>query len=391
VASYRTIKKLETNFNQGLNIIIGDNGSGKTNFLKLLSSIMSFSKTKLAYTSDFKCEISFYEDIVLSIKNSPQAISKDTDIDAQGDDLNYYLVDKEKSIPIQRKKDLNEYFEKHNQHSYVLIIIGHGMPGRPMLFLTEPFNGAIKINLEDDIHEQLFSLVSENLDRYFQVPFSNFLRFELVVATDKLEELKEKWEAVISGTCKYFTNIFKRCTQVSDVRVSPSFSIEWNSTTNDLAVKNLFFEFYQNDRWNVFSELSDGTKRIISILMSVVEYDSFVLSKNEFKEVVSVKRHKIVIVEEPELGINPHQLYKLMLVLKEEAKTKQIIITTHSPVTLDVLEKHELESILVCTYNSKEGTLISPLTSKEREKAAKYIEEVGYLSTYWSHSELQRN
>jgi predicted ATP-dependent endonuclease of OLD family len=39
----------------------------------------------------------------------------------------------------------------------------------------------------------------------------------------------------------------------------------------------------------------------------------------------------LFMLEEPELGIHPHQLQLLMNYIKAQAKEKQIILTTHSP------------------------------------------------------------
>ncbi len=60
--------------------------------------------------------------------------------------------------------------------------------------------------------------------------------------------------------------------------------------------------------------LSDGTVNITAIVMSLF-----------FQE------HKVVVIEEPERGIHPSLIQRLISLMKEASEKIQIIITTHSP------------------------------------------------------------
>ena len=103
------------------------------------------------------------------------------------------------------------------------------------------------------------------------------------------------------------------------------------------------------------------------------------------------KREKtgIVLVEEPELGIHPHQFNLIMEFLLEESNHKQIFITTHSPLALNHLKETQLNQILVTEYNLKKGTLIKHLNQAQTKKAKSYMKEVGFLSDYWMISDLE--
>jgi len=96
----------------------------------------------------------------------------------------------------------------------------------------------------------------------------------------------------------------------------------------------------------------------------------------------------IILLEEPELGIHPHQLHQLMQFIKEQSREKQIILTTHSPQVLDVLEPDELDRVIICHYDSKKGTQLRHLTEKEINKAKKYMKD-DFLSDYWRFSNLE--
>ena len=98
---------------------------------------------------------------------------------------------------------------------------------------------------------------------------------------------------------------------------------------------------------------------------------------------------KAILLEEPELGIHPHQLHQLMQFIKEQSREKQIILTTHSPQVLDVLGPDELDRVIICHSDPKNGTQLSHLTEKEIAKAKKYMKEEAFLSDYWRFSDLE--
>jgi predicted ATPase len=98
----------------------------------------------------------------------------------------------------------------------------------------------------------------------------------------------------------------------------------------------------------------------------------------------------LILIEEPELGIHPHQFNLLLDFLREQSENKQIIISTHSPKALDHLEPNELDNILITYYDLKRGTQIRHLTSRQKTKAKSYIKEVGFLSDYWMLSDLEQ-
>ncbi len=120
-----------------------------------------------------------------------------------------------------------------------------------------------------------------------------------------------------------------------------------------------------------WSYLSDGTKRLFYIITETLSIESGAL-----------------IIEEPELGIHPRQLYSLMNFFKDQSVEKQIYISTHSPVVLDVLSPKELNCIIITKFGKK-GSEFRKLSKKEKDKAIEYMNSVGELSYYWLHSDLE--
>ena len=98
----------------------------------------------------------------------------------------------------------------------------------------------------------------------------------------------------------------------------------------------------------------------------------------------------IILLEEPELGIHPDQLHKLLQFLREQSEKHQLIITTHSPQVLDMLHEDELDRITICELDEKKGTQFRKLKKAQIATAKKYMKEEGlFLSDYWRYGSLE--
>ena len=71
---------------------------------------------------------------------------------------------------------------------------------------------------------------------------------------------------------------------------------------------------------------------------------------------------------------------------KEQAKEKQIIITTHSPQVLNILSENELDHIITTRYDAEKGTTMHHLTDDQKQVARNYIEEGFSLGDAWVYS-----
>jgi predicted ATPase len=67
----------------------------------------------------------------------------------------------------------------------------------------------------------------------------------------------------------------------------------------------------------------------------------------------------IVLVEEPENGLHPAGIRDVMTLLREVSARVQVVISTHSPIVVDELDKHE---VTVLRRESKTGTKATVLS-----------------------------
>ena len=385
IRGYKTIKDLKVSLQPGLNIIIGDNGAGKTNFLSFLNALLRL-KIKKSY-SLFHGEIIFNNGWRLSVENLPSVESSGIVYDS--DSAKYSLTNSSKAI-LAYPTNVGDVFaplRDNHEPVYFPKYTPHGSP-RQALFLNIPFSGTIDFDKDQPALLQILELFDHNPNNAYQAVFTAFMKLGLATIVDQdgmSKDTLERWKKFLDDTCKYFLGYFKKCTAISDMRISESFAVELDG--NRVSVSGMFFEFYQNERWNDFQELSDGTRRILTVIFNLVDYKSEV-EKLLTADLGRIGENVIVFLEEPELGIHPHQLYKLMLIIQEESRNKQIIITTHNPQALDLLGKEDLQRIILTKYNATSGTTMRHLDSKEEDAARNHMENVGYLSLHWLHSNL---
>lgn len=115
------------------------------------------------------------------------------------------------------------------------------------------------------------------------------------------------------------------------------------------ADKSLLFkirESYSGMRFLPASLLSDGTINVTALIIALY-----------FGE------KPLVIIEEPDRNVHPYLISKIVGMMREASKTKQVIITTHNP---QIVKYADIKDILLISRN-KQGlsTIHRPSESKE--------------------------
>jgi len=105
--------------------------------------------------------------------------------------------------------------------------------------------------------------------------------------------------------------------------------------------------YYKDDYLRAYL-LSDGTINITALLIALY-----------FEE------KDIIIVEEPERNIHPHLISKIIDMMKDASRNKQIIVTTHSP---EVVKHTGLEHLLLVSRDKDGFSNISKPSEKKEVK-----------------------
>ena len=362
---YKSIRDLEIDFKPGLNIIIGPNGSGKTNFLEFLHR--QFNNNRKVELDDNNTEITFHID-----KTQYENHIK-SEIQSSSDGFLYSIDDKlykEKKTLFHRKTYYNEegiltsleqkvgYNEKWEIFKEPLVFVRHGN------LLTEALTKGSSFQIKFTKKKMLF--VTKVKGIYPSSFKSNF---------------EKATNPGIDNLAQYFLfekniiDILKKYSPIQDVKFDTKIIHQYKELDGNVVVDNIFLLFKINNNWLQWTQLSDGTKRLFYILTYILDLYS---------------KRKIFFLEEPELGIHPDQLHKLMDFLIEQSKEKQIIITTHSPEVLNAIHPDELDRIIVTRYDADKGTIMHKLTPEQAKEMGERVKEGDmFLSDRWVHLNLE--
>ena len=363
LSGYKSIKNVSCEFNKGLNIIIGNNGSGKTNLLEFIYKVLKRDYSKLDL---FDAKISIISNSGIYRWHSEGIIPVNI-VSEPGPGIQKIEIN-------EPERDIEVYVE------FIRFSLPKGIP-----ILSSEFNP--KYNL--DKRRLLINGEQEFMPFIFQfwLPslFTAFLQGKKTSELKEADLYKALTDEILNGFLGTLRSQLILYTPIEDIRFSDSIRIT-KIDASTLEFRNIVFEYQINQQWFSWDALSDGTKRLIylNFMMQGVEIES---PQNNTKE--KIESYPVIFIEEPELGIHPHQLHLLMTLLKEKAEKQQIIITTHSPQVLDVLAEDELDHVFITDIDFEKGTTIRKLTEKETEKAKFYLKDEGMLSDYWRFSDFQ--
>jgi ABC-type lipoprotein export system ATPase subunit len=120
------------------------------------------------------------------------------------------------------------------------------------------------------------------------------------------------------------------------------------------------------------NQLSEGTFKTLALLFHVITEDSTVL-----------------LIEEPEVCVHHGLLSSILELIKSYSRHKQMILSTHSDYVLDHVSP---ENVYRVAFDKSRGTVVRniPKTMKSRELLAlrEYLEQEGNLGEYWREGGL---
>ncbi len=358
---YKSVRNLNIRLNQGLNIIIGKNGSGKTNFVEFLGNIMTFqNKIETPYNA------------IVELKNETECIVFDEKF--EGEHLYYEHINKKFSIVSTKIVDKITNIEDEIDMKGVSFVIRKRKNFNKIINPTK-ISFSLSAIFETYMLLELGTISISSIESGSNVLNILYQSFEKDLFWDL--EMDKKFpvtKSVIEEYLKLNKNLIKnlkKYSSIKDLRLSKSLHIN-DENFSKIDVNYIMLEFFVNDEWLTWKQLSDGTKRIFYI---IAEINS---------------SYGLVFIEEPENGVHPDQLFLLMDFIKEQSKEKQIILTTHAPEVLNILEKDELDNIIITRFDGEKGTQMHHLSEKQKKKGQAYMNKIGHLSAFWLHSNLEQ-
>lgn len=119
-----------------------------------------------------------------------------------------------------------------------------------------------------------------------------------------------------------------------------------------------------------FNQLSEGTLRTLAMLFYI-----------------TTDKSELLLLEEPEVCVHHGLLNSVIEIIKQFSHRKQIIISTHSDAVLDRVAP---EQLAIVDKNRESGTLVRSIdkvmSKKDLGALRAYLNSLGSLGEYWRHS-----
>jgi AAA15 family ATPase/GTPase len=388
LVNFKSIYDLHVEVKRGLNILIGKNGSGKSNFLEAISvTTRADSRSKFLFRSAFltfvssenhtlkidaeriiKNQIKLFDDGQEEVESSDrkltvaQRIYLDEKLVFNNQDLKSRATLNGKLIVF--RNSIVSILNQLGFRSIRSLLVKFNIPG-DLEFINTP--GIIRVEIDDD-----FDILWD-----YNINGLNFINDLLTNLEDKYLSDNSSIKSISRKSILKNLSIdpiikerLKRYSPIQDLRFNENINVYPEEKI--ITIENLKLDFKVNGTWLPWSQLSDGTKRLFYLIVEITIYNG-----------------TLILVEEPELGVHPHQFDLIMEFLKEISESKTVIISTHSPLALNHLTSDQLSHVLITSFNRQRGTQIKNLTKAQEKKAKLYMKDVGQLSDYWMLSDLE--
>ena len=421
--NFKNFERLEIDLNN-INIIVGANASGKSNFIQSIRFLRDIQKygieNAISLQGGFEylqnIQLKGQENTLISVDFQPQGATivgetpfdslilsqyktinysieisskKNNKYEIANEELTITTELKELDETIAKQKNLNK--EEFFKNTFFLINQTFSLKNSKGKFklLPQSKENSIKLILKNQ-QEYSFDL---NEIRMFPLPFSllngnnqlqktiieqfplplfdlsdigiyefdlkNSKKPALITAKAELEENGENLAIVIKNILENKEQTRKFSNLLTDILPFIK-ELDFEKSYD----KSLLYKVKEKYNPNTFipsSLLSDGTVSIASILTALF-----------------FENKKLAIFEEPEQGVHPSLIAKLMQLFYDASTEKQIIITTHNP---EIIKHTKIEDLLlICRNDNGFASLIKP---SENEMVKSFLEnELGIDQLY---------
>lgn len=345
--NFKNFKELDIEFNS-LNLLVGANASGKSNFIQLFKFLRDLSQVGINNALSLQGDIEFFKNIG-SDENQTEIYyhfifqNKDSDFNELIYHIQFFYDVK---IKLQFEKvilasNTNRY-ELTNQDCKLNIKSDSTNSSFPIELITK------KIEKGNCLAQILVDIFDIDIFKSKIYDF-DVKKAKLPSTINDLIEIKENGSNLSIVLRHLFKNENHKNTFINLVQQALPFIKDVNIENyfNENLVINLQ-ESYYKDIFLPSTVLSDGTMIVFCLVIAMFFDDS-----------------KIKIFEEPERALHPYLISRVVSLFYDSSRENQIFLTTHNP---EMLKCVKLEDIYLISRNEKGFSSIKKINEFENAK-----------------------
>lgn len=427
VRNFRNFYKAEMNFRSEDNVVIGDNGSGKTNLFNAIRLVLdsNFKLEKFLCEKDFNKKngnILFGQWIIISalftdFESNDDNISKyDFSVDDNDESyINFFFKPKDKVLEMladEYKKEEKLEGEELENHKTEIKSIINKLSIENDYEVVRTFNEPFDF-FDDSLYEKVIGNFRYGIfDNYYfkdksyigiAEKIGNALKQINITYIPPIRDVRENlasangmFSTLINTSYEEIANEDKEeiSKKVRELNQKISSIKEFSSLKDDMHDKmDIVGKNYFDSKFQIESTISDDKKELLKNLeLKIFDYDDIVdiwrkslgeaniiyfalklleseRRKDSFRSIIL----DLLLIEEPEAHIHGH-LQKALFRNLKESNTRQLILSTHS---VNISEVSKISKMLILNDNYMETKICNPnngLSKKEIRNIERYLD-----------------
>lgn len=360
--NFRGFDTFEWSFNSGINLIVGDNASGKTSLLCACrlaagSFFAGFNDENTVWPGPESSD--FSEVIVQGVRKPFQPIEIDFELDAE---MFPYLPEPQthkntyplnpalcNTYKLQKKspkntKQLSSGILPYKRYAKQLQFEEQQNLPFPLFcyFSTEDIHMSRKITSEKFREEYLKRSFGYYmcLDSNGLLPYWERRLLVLKEADEKCEEVETVTNSLLKALGEEGCDILK------NIHVRPMRGKIYYELTDGRMVDSV--------------NLSDGYKRLINLVINLA-FRSYILNRTPFGKDSGRETHGIVMIDEIDLHLHPALQVKALPALTKTFPGLQFIVTTHSALVMSSVQNSGKDTVKRLMFTNGEGYKCEPI------------------------------
>lgn len=311
--SIRAVKKLVL---KDINVIIGANGSGKSNFISAFSFLNAIREGRLQESvkrSGGADEILHYgreETKALMFHISFKDEMNQYRIELWGDDLNRVVPFAETAYFWDKSRGYQSPYDQPISSGELEAGISKQQDRQVAHYVRQHLSKWRLYHFHDTSRDSPLKRSAKIADNRYLRPDGSNIASILYLLRNKHPEYYKRINLTIRNVAPFFDDFILEPLELNEEMIS----LEWRELGHD--------------KYMAPSSFSDGTLRFIALA-------TLLLQPKEYQP-------SIILIDEPELGLHPYALSVLASLVKMASERSQIIISTQSAFLLDNFEPKDV-------------------------------------------------